>query len=129
MQRQRPAAIHADPASAPEERLERDRRGHRTDPGGGAGFDPHPVLAQDQCPAIARAGGRQPRPSRRPGNQPQGFRTVDQIGRATSELQSLMRISYAVFCLTTKKNKYTTPLPSYSTLYIILTFHLHTYPY
>src|SRR3546814_3335354 len=28
---------------------------------------------------------------------------VDQIGRATSELQSLMRISYAVFCLKQKK--------------------------
>src|SRR3546814_4534339 len=27
-----------------------------------------------------------------------------QIGRATSELQSLMRISYAVFCLKKKKN-------------------------
>src|SRR3546814_2538152 len=27
----------------------------------------------------------------------------DQIGRATSELQSLMRISYAVFCLKKKK--------------------------
>src|SRR3546814_3738055 len=27
------------------------------------------------------------------------------IGRATSELQSLMRISYAVFCLQKKKNK------------------------
>src|SRR3546814_4815170 len=35
----------------------------------------------------------------------------EQIGRATSELQSLMRISYAVFCLkkkNTKINKYTT---------------------
>src|SRR3546814_7766478 len=30
----------------------------------------------------------------------------DQIGRAQSELQSLMRISYAVFCL--KKKKYST---------------------
>src|SRR3546814_1147608 len=30
---------------------------------------------------------------------------VEQIGRATSELQSLMRISYAVFCLTKKNNK------------------------
>src|SRR3546814_1263047 len=30
----------------------------------------------------------------------------DQIGRATSELQSLMRISYAVFCL--KKKNHTT---------------------
>src|SRR3546814_4937830 len=28
---------------------------------------------------------------------------VDQIGRAPSELQSLMRISYAVFCLKKKK--------------------------
>src|SRR3546814_7155029 len=28
-----------------------------------------------------------------------------QIGRATSELQSLMRISYAVFCLKKKKTK------------------------
>src|SRR3546814_7419875 len=28
----------------------------------------------------------------------------DQIGRATSELQSLMRISYAVFCLKKKKH-------------------------
>src|SRR3546814_4122499 len=30
---------------------------------------------------------------------------IDQIGRATSELQSLMRISYAVFCLKKKINK------------------------
>src|SRR3546814_8717713 len=29
----------------------------------------------------------------------------DQIGRHTSELQSLMRISYAVFCLTKKTNQ------------------------
>src|SRR3546814_2588594 len=31
----------------------------------------------------------------------------DEIGRATSELQSLMRISYAVFCLKKKKNQNT----------------------
>src|SRR3546814_3510881 len=31
----------------------------------------------------------------------------DQIGRATSELQSLMRISYAVFCLKQKKHNLT----------------------
>src|SRR3546814_4785821 len=30
---------------------------------------------------------------------------LTQIGRATSELQSLMRISYAVFCLNKKINK------------------------
>src|SRR3546814_2429151 len=31
----------------------------------------------------------------------------------TSELQSLMRISYAVFCLKTKKNKHNSSLTSY----------------
>src|SRR3546814_6343079 len=30
----------------------------------------------------------------------------EEIGRATSELQSLMRISYAVFCLKKKKNNH-----------------------
>src|SRR3546814_6998081 len=33
---------------------------------------------------------------------------AEQIGRAHAELQSLMRISYAVFCL--KKKKYTKPI-------------------
>src|SRR3546814_10363466 len=37
---------------------------------------------------------------------PEGDLGADQIGRATSELQSLMRISYAGLCL--KKNKYQT---------------------
>src|SRR3546814_9958268 len=32
---------------------------------------------------------------------------IDKIGRATSELQSLMRISYAVFCLKKKKKNRT----------------------
>src|SRR3546814_4515078 len=32
---------------------------------------------------------------------------VPEIGRATSELQSLMRISYAVFCLKKKNNQHT----------------------
>src|SRR3546814_1622029 len=32
---------------------------------------------------------------------------LDEIGRHTSELQSLMRISYAVFCLKKKKNQHT----------------------
>src|SRR3546814_3668131 len=40
----------------------------------------------------------------------------------TSELQSLMRISYAVFCLKKKKtNIYTTPTPSRITLRITMT--------
>src|SRR3546814_9118485 len=33
----------------------------------------------------------------------------------TSELQSLMRISYAVFCLKKKNTKYTPPLPTNNT--------------
>src|SRR3546814_1219601 len=32
---------------------------------------------------------------------------MTEIGRAHAELQSLMRISYAVFCLKTKKSNYT----------------------
>src|SRR3546814_8439728 len=47
-------------------------------------------------------------------NEPQAPRrqaaaALDKIGRDTSELQSLMRISYAVFCL--KKNNQTTQTP------------------
>src|SRR3546814_5326443 len=38
-----------------------------------------------------------------------------QIGRATSELQSLMRISYAVFCLKKKKNQQHKPITNIST--------------
>src|SRR3546814_17343224 len=45
--------------------------------------------------ASARGGGR--------GHPQRGASLRDQIGRAHVELQSLMRISYAVFCL--KKNK------------------------
>src|SRR3546814_3815683 len=37
----------------------------------------------------------------------QARRCADQIGRAPSELQSLMRISYAVFCLKKKKTNTT----------------------
>src|SRR3546814_2458432 len=37
--------------------------------------------------------------------------TPDRSEEHTSELQSLMRISYAVFCLKNKNNQHTTPLP------------------
>src|SRR3546814_4424598 len=54
---------------------------------------------------------RHPRPVRRgrrlrhrTGDQPD-LRRVDRSEEHTSELQSLMRISYAVFCLKKKKNK------------------------
>src|SRR3546814_10820343 len=44
----------------------------------------------------------------------------------TSELQSLMRISYAVFCLKKKKNKYTIPVfntQDYTTIQTTLILH------
>src|SRR3546814_7595003 len=45
----------------------------------------------------------------------EGLRLLPQIGRAHAELQSLMRISYAVFCLkkkTEKINNYTRTKPT-----------------
>src|SRR3546814_7083170 len=56
-----------------------------------------------------------PLPGRPPGRAPQresaadsAFRHVTRSEEHTSELQSLMRISYAVFCLKKKKPKNTT---------------------
>src|SRR3546814_10469913 len=43
----------------------------------------------------------------------------------TSELQSLMRISYAVFCLKTKKNKYQPNTPIQHRHDCIPTYYLH----
>src|SRR3546814_8123076 len=52
--------------------------------------------------AHAGLGGEQPRPAQR----------TDRSEEHTSELQSLMRISYAVFCLN-KKKKNNTPTTHY----------------
>src|SRR3546814_4475586 len=57
-------------------------------------IDPDPNKA-DQYARWARLAGTRPKPS---------IRSEEH----TSELQSLMRISYAVFCLKKKKNKQTT---------------------
>src|SRR3546814_4139354 len=51
---------------------------------------------------------RRGRPDRRPGRQPTGLDGFPHSRRSeehTSELQSLMRISYAVFCLKKKNQK------------------------
>src|SRR3546814_6080780 len=64
------------------------RRGHH-----GAGLHPQPVRGQPQH-GERRCGGRVP-----------AGMMVGRSEEHTSELQSLMRISYAVFCLK-KKNKY-----------------------
>src|SRR3546814_5352413 len=43
--------------------------------------------------------------SRDPGGEPAAFRRGDRSEEHTSELQSLMRISYAVYCLKINKDK------------------------
>src|SRR3546814_2694182 len=76
-----------------------------------AASDPHPAFAEDYSAArgkfrdAAQRAGAMLEAHRLPGHD--GPRSEEH----TSELQSLMRISYAVFCLkkkkTTKQNKYT----------------------
>src|SRR3546814_5327046 len=61
--------------------------------------------------APVSANGQYNFPSLRPGTYrlevttPNGVRNTDRSEEHTSELQSLMRTSYAVFCLKKKKNK------------------------
>src|SRR3546814_2533398 len=58
--------------------------------------------APDAAPLLHRADRDRPRRSRWPRTH-----AACRSEEHTSELQSLMRISYAVFCLKKKKNKYT----------------------
>src|SRR3546814_4407916 len=83
----------------------------------GGGYRPHPRRRNGE----GRVHRRDPLLHRQPGFRPQGFgtrsfylhiwdRDVQERARPrseehTSELQSLMRISYAVFCLKKKKTK------------------------
>src|SRR3546814_6429770 len=67
-----------------------------------AGLRPHITLGYDACAAAARARACRS-PALRPGDADR--RPGGESGRSeehTSELQSLMRISYAVFCLQKK---------------------------
>src|SRR3546814_4642669 len=64
-----------------------------------------PFLNAHQPSAYGRSSSIEPSRGVRRGRAPAGaMRGIRQIGRAHVELQSLMRISYAVFCLK-KKNK------------------------
>src|SRR3546814_3890087 len=63
----------------------------------------------------------------RPGGKPRGIDAACGHFRSeehTSELQSLMRISYAVFCLKQKKNK--TQVQNYSISPILISAYTHT---
>src|SRR3546814_6742902 len=60
------------------------------------------------APACPRHAGREAPHHRRGPTSVPIFKRIETSGRSeehTSELQSLMRISYAVFCLKKKKNK------------------------
>src|SRR3546814_6752380 len=83
-------------------------------------------LAGNQCALVGAVGHRQRSAhhsadvvaARQPGAVEAGLdvdgKTVGRSEEHTSELQSLMRISYAVFCLKKKKNK-TIPNPTQTT--------------
>src|SRR3546814_10563891 len=60
-------------------------------------------------PGARRAHAGAGRPRGAAGARARGPGDPGEIGEHTSELQSLMRISYAVFCLKTKNNKNITP--------------------
>src|SRR3546814_7234937 len=67
---------------------------------------------------LRRQGEDRHRPASRPRAEPGARRAADRRSEEhTSELQSLMRISYAVFCLKKKKNekKKTTKIHNYNT--------------
>src|SRR3546814_1287390 len=62
---------------------------------------PYTTLFRSAAPAIASTGAAGHSHARRPANHIGRTRSEEH----TSELQSLMRISYAVFCLKKKKTK------------------------
>src|SRR3546814_10038594 len=71
---------------------------------------PYTTLFRSARATIPSRMGR-PRPNRRnSGGGPARQATAPEIGRAHVELQSLMRISYAVFCLKKKKKKIITTI-------------------
>src|SRR3546814_7010392 len=70
--------------------------------------DPHAAERHHRLHAVGAAGqpdGQASRPAH-PGGEFQPAAAADRSEEHTSELQSLMRISYAVFCLKKKKTKH-----------------------
>src|SRR3546814_9471973 len=106
------------PARARRQRLDHQRSGLgvalsvRRDPwteGSGASSGDYPLPAQATRRAERRRSGAAARGGA--GDQVQG--RTRRSEEHTSELQSLMRISYAVFCLKKKKNR-TTPIKQHT---------------
>src|SRR3546814_7456552 len=77
-----------------------------------AGIRAHPRRIRPVALADPAAGAQRGRQ-----RDPAGDRRADRSEEHTSELQSLMRISYAVFCLKKKTKQNTTPI-LYTQLYI-----------
>src|SRR3546814_1644738 len=69
-----------------------------------ARFRPGDGPLQDADAAGGHAAARQETGGQKTRDQEAGGQTCDRSEEHTSELQSLMRISYAVFCLKKKKN-------------------------
>src|SRR3546814_1898467 len=67
--------------------------------------------AGHQVELLCRAGGPLQTRAGEEGFPAHGVRNVPRSEEHTSELQSLMRISYAVFCLKKKKHKRAKPRP------------------
>src|SRR3546814_4375787 len=87
----------------PAARRSRDRRGAERAParrGGAAGGRAASGVVRETCPRPAVDPARAPRPPAAGGRAVPPQRSEEH----TSELQSLMRISYAVFCLKKKNN-------------------------
>ena len=79
MHGRRPAARHAGPASASDQRRAAGGGRHRADAGGGARHDPHPVLAEVQRAAARRCMvvANRVHAGAPAGDQPQGLRRLD----------------------------------------------------
>src|SRR3546814_5813845 len=83
----------------------------KLDPPGTRMGDIFPKGSADAGPAaLGSCGERQPHsrqriPAKQPSARPTSDTSADRSEEHTSELQSLMRISYAVFCLKKKTNR------------------------
>src|SRR3546814_5075721 len=82
---------------------------------GGASADGQGVAPAANRPAAHPARSGQRRSARQGAAPPLSGAGQRRSEEHTSELQSLMRISYAVFCLKKKKTKYTNTKPMHTT--------------